>query len=72
MRHDHRSDAGDGHGVGRENHKASEDLPAQTLPNFMLSSPGYSPLLKELLIFIHDAGDDALQAAHGRVHAEHD
>ena len=38
----------------------------------MAPSPGYSSLLKELLIFIHDASDDALQAAHGRVHAQHD
>ena len=34
--------------------------------------PANLPLLKEVLVLVHQAGDDALEAAHGRVHAQHD
>ena len=34
--------------------------------------PADLPLLEEVLVLIHEAGDDALEAAHGRVHAQHD
>ena len=56
----YRCDAHDRHHVGADNDESGEHLPR------------YSALPEGLLVLVHQAGDDALQAAHGAVHAEHD
>ena len=38
----------------------------------MVWMPADLPLLEEVMVLVHEAGDDAFKAAHGRVHTEHD
>ena len=37
----------------------------------MVWMPADLPLLEEVMVLVHEAGDDAFKAAHGRVHTEH-
>ena len=56
----HRSDAGDGHDVGGEDDQSSEHLSGDASP------------AEGVLVLVHQPRDDALEAAHGAVHPQHD